>query len=254
MEILEFPYVRFLRGSGLVVAVCLFCGCAASHPTVVTLDPPATAAVAAVESDTDELPPGVFHRVLPGQTLWRIARTYELSLERIVEANSILDPSRISAGDMIWIPGVRDTLEVEVHVPGRVAAAGEWIWPVRNGSVLSGFGAPRRNHRHGGLDIKGAAGQSVLASRNGRVVYAGAGLRGYGKTVILDHSDGMQSLYAHNSRLLVRLGERVEQGQSIARVGRTGNATTDHCHFEIRLNDRRVDPVRWLTPGRRAAR
>ncbi len=84
--------------------------------------------------------------------------------------------------------------------------------------------------------------------------YAGAGLRGYGKTVILDHRDGMQSLYAHNSVLLVRVGERVEQGQSIARVGRTGNATTDHCHFEIRLNDRRVDPMRWLTPGRRAAR
>ena len=196
----------------------------------------------------------MFHRVLPGQTLWRIAQTYELSLERIIEANSILDPSRISAGDMIWIPGVRDTLEVEIHVPERIATAGEWIWPVRNGTVLSRFGAPRRNHRHGGLDIKGAAGQPVLASRGGRVVYAGAGLRGYGKTIILDHSDGMQSLYAHNSTLLVRLGMRVEQGQSIARVGRTGNATTDHCHFEIRLNDRRVDPVRWLTPGRRAAR
>lgn len=220
---------------------------------MVTLDPPAAAA-APVEPETDELPPGVFHRVLPGQTLWRIARTYELSLEQIVEANSILDPSRISAGDMIWIPGVRDTLDVEVHIPERVAALGEWIWPVRNGTVLSGFGASRRNHRHGGIDIKGAARQPVLASRSGRVVYAGTGLRGYGKTIILDHRDRMQSLYAHNSVLLVRHGERVEQGQTIARVGRTGNATTDHCHFEIRLNDRRVDPIRWLTPGRRAAR
>ena len=252
MEILGFPYVRVLLGSGLLVAVCLFCGCAATnHPTVVTLDPPP---VAAVEPQIDELPPGVFHRVLPGQTLWRIARTYELTLEQIVEANSILDPSRISPGDMIWIPGVRDTLDVEIHVPGRVAAAGEWIWPVRNGTVLSGFGAPRRSHRHGGLDIKGVARQPVLASRSGRVVYAGSGLRGYGKTIILDHRDGMQSLYAHNSVLLARLGERVEQGQSIARVGRTGNATTDHCHFEIRLNDRRVDPLRWLTPGQRASR
>ncbi|NIM64262.1 MAG: peptidoglycan DD-metalloendopeptidase family protein, partial [Acidobacteria bacterium] len=64
----------------------------------------------------------------------------------------------------------------------------------------------------------------------------------------------MQSLYAHNSALLVRLGENVKQGQTIARVGRTGNATTDHCHFEIRLNDRRVDPMHWLSPERRAAR
>ncbi len=253
MEILEFPYVRSLLGSGLAV-VCLFCGCAAgTHPARVTLDPPAAPAPA-VTPETDELPLGVFHRVLPGQTLWRIARTYEVAVEKIVAVNSILDPSRISPGDMLWIPGVRDTLDVKVHIPERVAAAGEWIWPVRNGTVLSGFGASRRTHRHGGIDIQGVARQPVLASRSGRVVFAGAGLRGYGKTIILDHRDGMQSLYAHNSALLVRLGERVEQGQSIARIGRTGNATTDHCHFEIRLNDRRVDPMHWLTPRRRAAR
>jgi LysM repeat protein len=243
------------------VALCFFCGCAAGRPDGVTLDPTIapTAAIARTpnsgsEAELDELPPGVFHRVLPGQTLWRIARTYELSLDRIVEANSILDPSRISVGDMIWIPGVREELDVEIHAPTRNAAVGEWIWPVREGSLLSAFGAPRRNHRHGGLDIKGVAGQPVLASRSGRVAYAGAGLRGYGKTIILDHKDGMQSLYAHNSALLVGLGDRVDQGQSIARVGRTGNATTDHCHFEIRLNDRRVDPERWLNPERRAAR
>jgi len=241
-------------GSGLAVAVCLFCGCGPrNHASVVTLDPPATVVEPEIEPE-NELPPGVFHRVLPGQTLWRIAHTYDIELERLVTVNSILDPGKISPGDMIWIPGVHDTLDVEIHVPERLAEAGEWIWPVRNGSVLSGFGTPRRNHRHGGLDIKGAARQPVLASRAGRVVYAGAGLRGYGKTIILDHKDGMQSLYAHNSALLVRLGERVDQGQMIARVGRTGNATTNHCHFEIRLNDRRVDPMHWLTPGRRAAR
>ncbi len=255
MEIREFPYVRSLLGSVLAVVVCLFCGCASRiYPVVGTYYPPPAAPVPAVEPEIDELPPGVFHRVLPGQTLWRIARTYEVPLEQIVKANSILDASRLSPGDMIWIPGVRDTLDVEAHVHERVAAAGEWIWPVRNGAVVSGFGAPRRSHRHGGIDIKGVARQPVLASRSGRVSYAGAGLRGYGKTIILDHRDGMQSLYAHNSVLLVRVGARVEQGQSIARVGRTGNATTDHCHFEIRLNERRVDPMRWLTPGRRAAR
>jgi murein DD-endopeptidase MepM/ murein hydrolase activator NlpD len=191
---------------------------------------------------------------MQGQTLWRIARTYGIALERIVQANSILDPARISTGDMIFIPGVHDVLEVEVHVPERIAAPGEWIWPVRHGGVLSGFGAPRRTHRHGGIDIRGRSGQPVLASRAGRVVYAGDGMRGYGKTVILDHGEGIQSLYAHNSSLLVRLAEHVEQGQSIARVGRTGNATADHCHFEIRLNDKRVDPVPWLTSDRRASR
>ncbi len=242
-------------GSGFALVVCLFCACGPRHHVSVATDPPvpAEAAPAPAEAPEAELPSGVFHRVRRGQTLWRIAHTYEVDLQDIVEANTILDPSRISVGDMIWIPGVRQTLDVGVYVPERRARAGEWIWPVRNGVILSGYGAPRRTHRHGGLDIRGAAGQPVLASRGGRVVYS-AGMRGYGKTIILDHGEGVQTLYAHNSALLVGLGERVDQGQAIARVGRTGNATTDHCHFEIRVNDRRVDPARWLTPARRAAR
>jgi len=215
---------------------------------------PATTPITVAVVDSEPAPTGVFHRVLPGQTLWRISQTYGIAVERIVEANGILDPSRISADDMVWIPDVTARLDVEVHVPGPVATAGEWIWPVRSGTLVSGYGVPRRTHRHGGIDIKAPAGRPVLASRGGRVVYAGAGLRGYGKTVILEHGGGMQSLYAHSSALLVRLGERVKQGQSIARVGRTGNATADHCHFEIRLNDKRVDPMRWLTTERRAAR
>lgn len=244
--------------------VCLFCACgASSHPQVVTiepeversrLDPYPALTPEEIAPQKDEAPLGVFHRVDRGQTLWRIARTYEVELDRIVEANAITEPARLEVGDMVWIPGVPDVLEVEAYVPGPIVAAGEWIWPVRNGRVLSGFGAQRRTHRHGGIDIQGAAGQPVLASRGGRVAYSGSGLRGYGKTVIVNHGEGLQSLYAHNSALLVAVGDRVERGQAIARVGRSGNATTEHCHFEIRLNDRRVDPMRWLKSERRAAR
>ena len=202
----------------------------------------------------EELPQGVFHRVLPGQTLWRIARTYEVEIERIADANDIGDPTRISVGDMIWIPGATGALEVEIVAPPPAVVAGAWIWPVPGGAVLSNYGAPRRTHRHGGVDIGAPHGHRVLATRDGRVVYSGAGLRGYGKTIILDHGAGMQSLYAHNSALLVGLGENVEQGRTIARIGRTGNATADHCHFEIRVNERRVDPMHWVDDGRRAAK
>ena len=88
----------------------------------------------------------------------------------------------------------------------------------------------------------------MVAAKSGRVVYSGAGMRGYGKTIILDHGQGYRSLYAHNSALLVRVGQRVDTGQSIARLGRTGNATTDHCHFEIRRNDVPVDPLLYVSP------
>lgn len=248
MEILEFPYARL---GALAAAVCLFGGCAGSaRPTVVTLEP---APRAEHEVAAEALPDGVFHYVLTGQTLWRIAKTYDVPLERVVKFNSIADAAQISAGDMVWIPGATRTLDVEIVEPPAVVA-GKWIWPVRGGRLISGYGSPRRTHRHGGVDIGARRGEAVLASGNGRVVYSGAGLRGYGKTIILDHGDGVQSLYAHNSALLVRRGERVQRGQSIARVGQTGNATVDHCHFELRVHDRRIDPMPWFDLARRAAR
>ena len=77
-------------------------------------------------------------------------------------------------------------------------------------------------------------------------------MRGYGKTVVIDHGDGMKSLYAHNSRLMVQRGERVRRGQTIARIGRTGNASTEHCHLEIRENDGPRDPLLFV--DRRAGR
>ena len=85
----------------------------------------------------------------------------------------------------------------------------------------------------------------MLAVRSGRVLYSSS-MRDYGRTVILDHGDGLRSLYAHNSKLLVQKGQQVYRGQAIARVGRTGNATTEHCHFEIRRDEVPVDPLPYL--------
>jgi murein DD-endopeptidase MepM/ murein hydrolase activator NlpD len=79
-------------------------------------------------------------------------------------------------------------------------------------------------------------------------------MRGYGKTVILDHGDGYSSLYAHNAKLLVRVGQHVDQGMPVALLGSTGNATAEHCHFEIRRNERRLDPLLFLVPALEAQR
>ena len=76
-------------------------------------------------------------------------------------------------------------------------------------------------------------------------------MRGYGNTVILDHGEGFQSLYAHNSRLLVRAGDEVSRGEPIAVVGKSGNATGEHCHFEIRKDRVPVDPLPYLSLERR---
>ncbi len=129
------------------------------------------------------------------------------------------------------------------------AGATAFVWPLSGGRVLSRFGEPRRTHRHQGLDIGGDHGQKVVAAAPGRVIYSDDRMRGYGNTVILDHGHGLRSLYAHNSKLLVRFGDQVAGGEPIAVLGRSGNATGEHCHFEIRRDRIPVDPAPYLSGG-----
>jgi len=110
--------------------------------------------------------------------------------------------------------------------------------------LTSRFGWRYRRH-HDGIDLAAPHGTPIYAARAGRVVFAGW-YYGYGRTVILDHGNGLQTLYGHASSLLVREGQQVERGQLIARVGCTGSCTGSHLHFEVRLRGRAVNPLGYL--------
>jgi len=116
-----------------------------------------------------------------------------------------------------------------------------WSWPTGGGQVLAGFDEQKNK----GIDIGGKAGDPVLASADGRVVYAGAGLRGYGNLIILKHNNTYLSAYAHNQTLLVKEDQAVRKGQKIAEMG---SSDTDRVklHFEIRRQGKPVDPTRYL--------
>jgi murein DD-endopeptidase MepM/ murein hydrolase activator NlpD len=118
---------------------------------------------------------------------------------------------------------------------------GSYNWPLEAGIVSSEFG-PRWGKFHAGIDIAADDGEPVLASAPGVVIYAGNGLSGYGNVVIIRNDANTTTLYGHNSRLDVREGETVKQGQRIARVGSTGRSTGPHVHFEIRNGDKAVNP------------
>ncbi|MCD5988107.1 peptidoglycan DD-metalloendopeptidase family protein [Pseudomonas syringae] len=117
-----------------------------------------------------------------------------------------------------------------------------WTWP-SNGILIGKFSSNGSLNK--GIDIAGDLGQPVLAASDGSVVYAGSGLRGYGELVIIKHSDTYVSAYGHNRRLLVREGQQVKAGQTIAEMGSTG---TDRVklHFEIRRQGKPVDPLQFL--------
>lgn len=129
-------------------------------------------------------------------------------------------------------------------VPPAAAASGDedvgWIWPAQ-GSLIAGFDEAKNK----GLDIGGKAGDSVLAAADGRVVYAGAGLRGYGNLIILKHNNTYLTAYAHNRTLLVKEDQSVQKGQKIAEMGNS-DADRVKLHFEIRRQGKPVDPARYL--------
>jgi lipoprotein NlpD len=119
-----------------------------------------------------------------------------------------------------------------------------WMWPTTGAAtILAGFDEQRNK----GLDIAGKAGDPVLATADGRVVYAGAGLRGYGNLIILKHNNTFLSAYAHNQTLLVKEDQTVRKGQKIAEMG-SSDADRVKLHFEIRRQGKPVDPTKYLPP------
>jgi murein DD-endopeptidase MepM/ murein hydrolase activator NlpD len=128
---------------------------------------------------------------------------------------------------------------------------GRLRWPLDAGVVSSEFGA-RWGKLHKGIDIAADSGEPVYAVADGEVIYAGNGLRGYGNVVILQHDGRLSSLYAHNSELKVKQGDRVTQGTLLALLGSTGRSTGPHVHFEIREGDTAVNP-RGVLPASKLA-
>jgi lipoprotein NlpD len=120
----------------------------------------------------------------------------------------------------------------------------EWVWPA-TGKVIAGF-SDTANLK--GIDIAGKSGQPVVASAAGRVVYAGTGLRGYGKLIIVKHNNTYLSAYAHNRDILVKEGQQVGKGQKISEMGDT-DADQVKLHFEIRRLGKPVDPAKYLPPA-----
>ena len=118
----------------------------------------------------------------------------------------------------------------------------DWAWPT-SGKIIAGFNDTSSK----GVDIAGKPGDPVLAAAGGRVVYAGTGLRGYGKLVIVKHDNSFLSAYAHNQNLLVKEGQAVTKGQKIAELGDT-DSDRPKLHFEIRRQGKPVDPGKYLPP------
>jgi murein DD-endopeptidase MepM/ murein hydrolase activator NlpD len=190
---------------------------------------------------------GIPHIVRPGETLAAIGRLYGINWQTLAKVNRLTDPDNLDVGQTLWIPapsgGDRNGVPPEAPAT-RFAPEHRLSWPTA-GSLSSGFGM-RGGRFHGGVDISGERGMPIAAAADGVVIFSGRSLDGYGNAVMLDHERGLITLYAHNERNLVRVGERVRRGQIVASMGNTGRASGIHVHFEVHQDGRPVDPLRWL--------
>ena len=212
------------------------------------------------------------HVVEQGDTLYSIAWRYGRDYRELAAANHIKPPYDVRPGEVIRLD-LRGKVPSQAAGAPRTASAGSssrhspaktssrtssrnktlqttssavsdinWRWP-HVGPVIAGYSMSGRINK--GIDIAGQAGDPVAAAADGEVVYAGSGLLGYGKLIIVNHNEHYLSAYAHNRKILVTEGDQIKAGQRIAEMGSTG-ASRVELHFEIRQDGKPVDPMRFL--------
>ena len=199
---------------------------------------------------------GIFVRIQDDESLESLVTLYGTKIDRICSANGIDPILQLCQGREIFLPGASYAAVIQTGsgkikvMTGRESLLRETlIWPV-NGRVSSLFGWRSYSYGsgssfHSGLDIVAPQGRAVVSAKDGVVVYSGW-MGGYGKTVVIDHSDSITTLYGHCSELAVRKGDPVYSGQVISYVGSTGRSTGSHLHFEVRKNSYPVDPLSVL--------
>ena len=146
----------------------------------------------------------------------------------------------------IAVPAEQTTAELKDTQPSATGATPTFRWPVR-GRVIAGFGPKPSGQQNDGINLAVPEGTSVKAAEDGVVAYSGSELKGYGNLVLVRHSNGYVTAYAHASELMVKKGDAVKRGQIIARAGQTGGVGSPQLHFEIRKGSKPVDPVQYLS-------
>ena len=180
---------------------------------------------------------GILYRVSPGESVGSIARKFDLKIETIMEDNNLEDPSKLKIDQNLILRGAKPEFSYQDRLDQK------FMYPI-NTRITSYYG-PRWGKSHEGIDFAAPRGSPIRAVSSGRVAYSGWAT-GYGYVVIIEHQKGLRTLYAHNSKLLVKEGESVGKGEVISRSGNTGNSTGPHLHFEVQVNGRPENPLNYI--------
>lgn len=227
---------------------------------------------------------GIYHTVRPGQTLYRISRTYAVNEDYLARVNGIRDPSQIPIGTRIFVPGADRVLSVPVvkskstitstpppvkkksvvttrkksiikrpkpvvsksqRTKPKATTVKKLQWPLR-GKIVRSFSSKVKTGGGKGIEIAVRSGSDVSASEAGKVIYSGDGVNGYGYLVILQHENDFFTVYGFNQKNLVKQGDYVSQGERIALSGTPPSGGKARLHFEVRKGKVAVNPILYL--------
>lgn len=229
-----------------------------------------------------KVPNNYYHRVQAGDTLFKISKLYNVKLETLAKNNNLPKPYLIQPGQVLVVssknieikniskrkpkiatsknPIVKDSVKPSVSnkkepaiiankkpsaISRIIKKDNEFSWPVK-GKIVSSYGPKKGGLYNDGVNIKAKKGTQVSAAEDGIVAYVGNELRGYGNLIIIKHSDGWITAYAHLDKTFVGKGNEVKKGQKIAEVGATGNVSFDQLYFGLRKGRDAVNPQRYL--------
>ncbi|MBV6272059.1 peptidoglycan DD-metalloendopeptidase family protein [Alcaligenaceae bacterium CGII-47] len=239
-----------------IVATSLLAGCASRTAPAPVADQSNRGATAQASGT---------YVVKPGDTLYQIAQAHSMDVARLSQLNNITNPSQLAVGQVLRIDGgtavssgstaaatsaatpipittiEQPKVDTSSQAGQRASDAGliSWGWPA-SGKIIQGF-----NDNTKGIDIEGAIGAPVQAAADGKVMYAGNGVRGLGNLILLGHTNGFITAYAHNQSLLVKTGDTVKKGAKIATIGQS-DTTSPRLHFEVRRRGTPVNPLSYL--------
>ena len=193
---------------------------------------------------------GLLHKVKKGESLSAIAKKYKSDVDKILEANKLSSADQVAIGNNLIIPdGVKPAAVITTHTtPSSIFSAPKTtntntrlLWPTSAKRITQYYW-----WRHAAIDIGAPTGTPIYAAESGTVEVAGWSTGGYGNYIIINHGNGMKTLYAHSSKLYVHKGEKVSRGQTIMAMGSTGWSTGPHLHFEVRVNGYKQNPLSYI--------
>ncbi len=220
---------------------------------------------------TIKMPKAKYHVVKKGDTVYNVAKRYNIEMSKLTAANNLKSPFTLSIDQKLLLPGAmvsvkntqttssesknvsktkkQTTKKTNYQPSDGVKPAkyrkSKFVWPVR-GTVISDFGPIAKGRNNDGINIKAPLGTAVKAADKGIVAYAGNELKGFGNLILIKHSDGWITAYAHNDQMFVKKGQRIIKGEKIATVGKSGSVNTPQLHFEVRAGKKAYNPLKYL--------